>query len=184
MSLKAKLYIAVMIAASAILFSYALTTSQIKDPARLAAYAFAALVAAGLKVTLPGITGTMSVSYVFVLISIAELSLGEAVVIASLSTVLQSLWQGKKRPPAIHLFLNAASISLASAGSYAIYHDTPFFGSDHTIQLALASCSYFLLNTMSIAGIVALTDEKNAISIWKDCYFWSFPYYLIGQSLP
>jgi diguanylate cyclase (GGDEF)-like protein/putative nucleotidyltransferase with HDIG domain len=183
MSLRAKSYVSVMIASSAVLLCYALTTSQMKDPARLAAYALAALFAAGLKVTLPGITGTMSVSYVFILIGIAELSLGEAVIIASLSTVLQSVWHARKRPKAIHLIFNAASISLASAGSYAVYHDASFFGSDHTIRLALASCTYFLLNTMSIAGIVALTEGKNVASIWKDCYFWSFPYYLIGASI-
>jgi diguanylate cyclase (GGDEF)-like protein/putative nucleotidyltransferase with HDIG domain len=183
MSIRARLYIAAIILGSVALSGYAATVSHIGDPVRLFAYLGAALFAAGLKVSLPGITGTMSVSYVFILIGIAELSLGEAVLIAALSTVLQSIWHAKKRPQLIHLVFNAASISLASAGSYLVYHDAHFFGSDKTVQLALASCTYFLLNTMSIAGIVSLTENKNVISIWRDCYFWSFPYYLIGASI-
>src|ERR1019366_1571 len=109
MSPRAKIYIAVMIAAAVVVLGFALSTSHVKDPARLAAYAFAALFAAGLTVTLPGITGALSVSYVFILIGIADLSLGEAVLIASLSTVLQSIWQAKKRPKPIQLLFNAAS---------------------------------------------------------------------------
>ena len=142
MSIRARLYIAAIISGSVVLLGYAATVSRIGDPWRLFAYLVAALVAAGLKVSLPGITGTMSVSYVFILIGIAELSLGEAVLIAALSTVLQSIWHAKRRPQMIHLVFNAASISLASAGSYLIYHDAHFFGSDvKTVQLALASCT-------------------------------------------
>jgi diguanylate cyclase (GGDEF)-like protein/putative nucleotidyltransferase with HDIG domain len=183
MSLRAKLYIFLIIAASVVLLGFAVTSSHVKDFPRLIAYALAALLAGGLKVTLPGITGTMSVSYVFILIGITDLSLGEAVLIASLSSMLQSLWHTKKRPKLIHLLFNAASISLAAAGSYAVYHSTNLFGSDQTLRLAFASCAYFLLNTMSIAGVVAFTEGKNVGSIWKDCYFWSFPYYLIGASV-
>ncbi len=184
MSIRARLYIAAIILGFVVLLGYATSVSHIGQPVRLFAYLGAALFAAGLKVSLPGITGTMSVSYVFVLIGIAELSLGEAVLIAALSTVLQSIWHAKKRPQIIHLVFNAASISLAAAGSYVVYHDAHFFGSDDkTVQLALASCTYFLLNTISIAGIVSLTEGKNVISIWRDCYFWSFPYYLVGASI-
>ena len=79
---------------------------------------------------------------------------------------------------------NVATISLASAGSYIVYHDAHLFGTyEKTVQLAFASCTYFLLNTMSIAGIVSLTEGKNVIAIWRECYFWSFPYYLIGASI-
>ncbi|MBS1875886.1 MAG: diguanylate cyclase [Acidobacteria bacterium] len=183
LSIRARAYIGAIIAGATALIAYSATISRIADPSRLGAYMLAALFAAGLKVSLPGITGTMSVSYVFILIGIAELSLGEAVAIAALSTVLQSVWHAKKRPKAIHLIFNAASISLASAGSYFVYHDVHMFGSDKTFRLALASCTYFLLNTMSIAGVVSLTEGKNVIAIWRDCYFWSFPYYLIGASI-
>lgn len=183
MSIRARVYIGAIIVGALALTGYALTVSRIGDPPRLIAYMLAALFAAGLKVSLPGITGTMSVSYVFILIGIAELSVGESIAIAAFSTVLQSIWHAKKRPKPIHLIFNAASITVAAAGSYFIYHNWHLFGGDKTVQLALASCTYFLLNTMSIAGIVSLTEGKNVISIWRDCYFWSFPYYLIGASI-
>lgn len=183
MSRGTKNYIAAIIAVASAILIYAFSQASMKDPGRLLAYGIAALFASGLKVRLPGITGTMSVSYVFILIAIAELSLAEAIGIAVASSVLQSIWHAKKRPKAIHLAFNIASMSLASAGGYAIFHGSGLFGSDKTILLALASSAYFLLNTVSIAGVVALTEDKNVISLWRDCYFWSFPYYLIGASI-
>ncbi len=182
MGLLGKIYFAGIVAGALVVLVYAGATAHVNDPTRLFVYTCAALFAAGLKVRLPGITGTMSVSYVFILIGIAELSLGEAVLIAVLSTVVQSVWHAKKRPKPIHLLFNASSISLAAAGSFFVYKALDS-GDGPILQLALASCTYFFLNTMSIAGIVAVTEHKNIGSIWKDCYFWSFPYYFIGASV-
>lgn len=186
MSVPAKLYIAATIMLSTLVLAFASHGQWFQHPLRSLVYAAATLFAAGLKVTLPGINGTMSVSYVFILLSIAELGMGEAVLIASLSTLLQCVWNAKKRPQAIHLIFNAASISIAAAGAYSVYHVPPLpwaVANDNIIRLAAASCTYFLLNTISIAGVVSLTEQKNIIKIWHDCYFWSFPYYLLGASI-
>ncbi len=187
MSSRAKIYIVAILLAAASVTAYALMTSRVSDPVRLIAYTVAALIAAGMKVSLPGITGTMSVSYVFILIAIAELSLGEVVLIAALSSIVQSVWYAKKRPQPVHLAFNAASISLSSAAAYAAYHYSAHLTSDHTLQLGLqlasASGTYFLLNTFSIAGVVALTENGKITSIWRNGYFWSFPYYMIGASI-
>jgi putative nucleotidyltransferase with HDIG domain len=56
------------------------------------------------------------------------------------------------------------------------------------LSIALAATGYFLSNTVSVAGVVALTQspnllQKNLVKIWSECYFWSFPYYLIGGSI-
>jgi len=34
-----------------------------------------------------------------------------------------------------------------------------------------------------IAVIVALTEGKQLVATWKKCYFWSFPYYLMGAGI-
>ena len=40
-----------------------------------------------------------------------------------------------------------------------------------------------MLNTTGIAGVVALTEQKSVIDTWRKCYFWSFPFYLVGASV-
>jgi hypothetical protein len=51
------------------------------------------LVASGLKVELPSVSGSMSVSYVFVLLSMMDFSYPETEAVACLSMVVQSVWQ-------------------------------------------------------------------------------------------
>src|SRR5712692_3489946 len=29
-------------------------------------------------------------------------------------------------------------------------------------------------------GIIAMTERRNPLVVWKECYLWSFPYYLLG----
>src|SRR5262249_57943423 len=36
---------------------------------------------------------------------------------------------------------------------------------------------------LSVACVVALTEGKSLRKIWKECYFWSFPYYLVGGGI-
>jgi putative nucleotidyltransferase with HDIG domain len=47
----------------------------------------------------------------------------------------------------------------------------------------LAACVYFVANTCPLAIIVCLTEKKPLLKTWRECYFWSFPYYLVGAAL-
>src|SRR5713226_6686043 len=71
------------------------------DPAnrlQLVCYLTLALLASGLKVGLPALRGTMSVAFLFTLIAVEELDLPQTLVIACASTLVQCLWQAKRRP--------------------------------------------------------------------------------------
>ena len=48
------------------------------------------------------------------------------------------------------------------------------------VLLALAACLYFTCNTLLISGVLSLVESKPLIGVWKQCYLWSFPYYLAG----
>ncbi len=52
----------------------------------------------------------------------------------------------------------------------------------HPLLLGLAAITYFAANTGSIAAVIALTEHKSIKKIWVECYFWSFPYYLVGAA--
>ena len=40
-----------------------------------------------------------------------------------------------------------------------------------------------MANTGSIATVISLTEGKRLTKIIVDCYFWSFPYYLVGAGI-
>jgi diguanylate cyclase (GGDEF)-like protein/putative nucleotidyltransferase with HDIG domain len=141
--------------------------------------------ASGFKVHLPGITGTMSANFLFVLISVTTMSLPESLIIACTGTVLQCVWRSKSRPDLVKVLFNVASIAMAiTAASY--WYRLPWFASQGIKQpfiLLLAACVYFVANTMPVAAIVCLTEKKALLKTWRECYFWSFPYYLVGAAL-
>src|SRR5437588_12427521 len=63
--------------------------SNIHDPFRFAIYLGAGLIAACVKVTLPGVNGTMSLLFLFVLIGVVELSLPENLLIGAAAAMVQ-----------------------------------------------------------------------------------------------
>ena len=50
-------------------------------------------------------------------------------------------------------------------------------------MLFLAACVYFVANTLPVAAIISLTERRSLRKIWSECYFWSFPYYLVGAGV-
>jgi len=72
-----------------------------------------ALVAARLKLKLPGLNGNMSVNLPFILIAIVELSLFEALVIALVSTVAQCFPSNGGKPKALQTLFNASTMAVA-----------------------------------------------------------------------
>ena len=80
-----------------------------------------ALPASALKVFLPGVTGTMSVSYVFVLLGMLDFSYPETVLLSCLAMVVQSVWRTKYHPKLLQLAFNLASTAIAVSFGFATY---------------------------------------------------------------
>jgi putative nucleotidyltransferase with HDIG domain len=163
-------------------FSLATFSWTSNDPVRFLTYLVLTAIASGFKVSLPGITGTMSVSYVLILSCVIQLSFGEVVDIAVASALVHCFWRAKERPRLVHLLFNTSAMAVSTAAAYAAYHVWPSHSS-MVFSIASATCAYFLVNTMTVAGVVAATENKLLISTWKSSYFWSFPYYLLGASI-
>src|ERR1700690_1348440 len=72
---------------------------QTSDFQRFLCYLAIALMASILKVAVPGVTGTISVNFLFVLVGIVELSIPETLVIGCSATLMQCVWRPKTRPP-------------------------------------------------------------------------------------
>jgi hypothetical protein len=67
-----------------------------------------ALLASTLKVKLPGLTGTISPGFVFLLVAVARLSWSETVAIGVASALVQSLWRAKRRPANLQIGFNVS----------------------------------------------------------------------------
>ena len=46
----------------------------------------------------------------------------------------------------------------------------------------VAALVFFFANTLPISVVIALTEGKSSRKVWSECYFWSFPYYLVGAA--
>ena len=77
-------------------------------------YLACALLSSKLKVTLPGMTGTLSVNFVFILVSITELDLTATVIIACASGVAQAIMTAKVRPSPVQLAFTFSNMAGSS----------------------------------------------------------------------
>ena len=76
----AQVFIAAMAVAALGCFCVALTHWQSTDPLKFLCYLAVALLASSLKIKLPGINGTMSVNFLFILLGVLEMSFAETLV--------------------------------------------------------------------------------------------------------
>src|ERR1700680_3074701 len=184
MSIRTKLFVGITVSLGMVVLCSALRHWESADLTRFACYLAVALLASSLKVQLPGIDGTMSVNFLFILLGVTELSLPETLVIGCAATLVQSVWQARKRLDPIKVLLNVfAMMADASAICYASYHWLDArVGSNKPILLMVAALVFFLANTLPISVVIALTENKSSRRVWSECYFWSFPYYLVGAA--
>ena len=94
----AKYYISLTAAAAVLVIAAALFNWNCADGARFAAYLSMAALSSALKIRLPGIHGTISVNFLFVLIGIIDLSFSEKVMLAAAGGFVQTIWQSKTKP--------------------------------------------------------------------------------------
>jgi diguanylate cyclase (GGDEF)-like protein/putative nucleotidyltransferase with HDIG domain len=185
MSTRTKLFVGITVSMGMLVLGSALLHWQSADLARFFCYLAVAVLASGLKVQLPGIDGTMSVNFLFILLGVMELSLPETLVIGCAATLVQSVWQVRTRPDPVKVLFNVfGMMANASSFCYASYHWlSSRGGSNKPILLMVAALVFFLANTLPISIIISLTEGKSSRKVWSDCYFWSFPYYLVGAAV-
>lgn len=167
-----------------VVLAYSFLHWQSQDFMRFACYLAVAILASGLKVQLPGIDGTMSVNFLFILLGVLELSLPETLAIGCTATLVQSVWQARKRLDPVKVLFNVAGMMAnASYLTYFAYHRlAAHYGSNKPILLMIAALVFFFANTLPISLVIAMTEGKSSRKVWSECYFWSFPYYLVGAA--
>lgn len=155
------------------------------DPLKFACYLGISILASTLKVRLPGMESTMSVGFLFVLLGVQELSLGETLVMGCIGALVQCLWKTKRRPEALKVIFNVFSDTANSIWlTYFAYHATEkVLTASMPLLLLMAAMTYFLGNTVSLSIVIALAERRSARKIWLETYFWGLPYNLAGAAV-
>jgi hypothetical protein len=146
-------------------------------------YQFLALLVLGAvtsrtKVKLPGIDGTMSVNLPFLLIAAAQLSWFEAVIVAMVSATVQSIPKRGGEFQPVKMLFNASTIMLATGTAALALHNDKLMAHSGAMALAAACGTFFLVNTLPVATIIALTEGSGIVRIWSSIVHLSFPYYV------
>jgi diguanylate cyclase (GGDEF)-like protein/putative nucleotidyltransferase with HDIG domain len=181
MRFRAKLYIGAIVGGGGWAICRAMTGWQSEDPLRFLCYLAVSAMVSGLKINLPGIKGTMSVNFLFILIGVSQMSLSETLTLGCISTLVQCVWKAKNPVKPIRLLFSVCSMAIAVTCCYAFCSILPT--KNMPSMLLAASLVFFFMNTAPVAVVVALTENRRMAQTWRDCYFWSFPFYVVGASI-
>jgi hypothetical protein len=182
----AKTYIALIVTLGfALLAGCLVFRADFPDLPRYYSYLLLAIVASTMKIRLPGITGTISVNFLFILIGIADFTLAETLTMGCLGILMQCLWRTRRRPRVVQVAFNVAAMAVTIAAAYQVSHFAMALARAESLSamLALAACVFFVSNTLLISGVLSLLEGRPLNKIWQQCYLWSFPYYLVGSAI-
>jgi diguanylate cyclase (GGDEF)-like protein/putative nucleotidyltransferase with HDIG domain len=183
MSPAPRAFIAVVVLCGTSVLTFTVFHGSSHNPLKFVCYLAVALVASRLKVNLPGINGTMSVNFLFLLLGVLELSFSETMALGCAAVVVQCF--DRVRPAPLQMVFNVCSAALAIAAAFVSYR----YSLTHTrvtnpsTLLFMAACVYFVANTVPGAAVISLTERRSLRKIWANYYFWSFPYYLVGAGV-
>ena len=176
MSRTAKVYITTVAALGGLVLAVELCTWQSQDFIRYLCYLVVAIFSSRLKVKLPGITGTMSVFFIFILFGVVQFSGPETVVLGCLAALAQCYWHSGTRPKFHQALFNVGAVAIAVATTVLAYHSQFIYGRhvDSALMMVAAATVFFVMNTFPVAAVVVLTEGGSFRRVWHEFYFWSF----------
>jgi hypothetical protein len=185
MPLKARIYVGLVSGLGLMTLGHGVNPWESGNLVRFALCLAVTVIGSGFKVSLPGIQGTMSFYFLFVLISVAQLTLSETMAIVGAAVIWQCYWHAKNRPSVMQIVFNLGSNFVAADLAYLTFHAALW---DHLavgapLRMAAAAVIFFIANTAPVAAVIALTEGKKIKDLWNGSYLWSFPFYLVCRPL-
>jgi putative nucleotidyltransferase with HDIG domain len=175
------IYLAGYIALGVASLLWSIANWNCSDPLRLISFALATLLGSVLKLQLPGLRGMVSVSVLFILVAIVNLSLPEALLVGAISMALQCTWRTASRPKILQTAFNISVLVIAVVLAARVF-DYSHRHFPEVASLGLLALAYFCANTFPIATIIGLTEGKRIFTVWSH-YRWTLAYYAVGASM-
>ena len=148
-------------------------------------YLLLGLAGAGMQVPYPGGAGSLSVSTVITMLALLELGPSGALVVSMTGAAAQTFWRTKMSAKTVHLLFNITSRALAVLAA-ACFFQLSLPGNvvqSELLRLTLAGLAYFVVNMGLLAMIIALTELKSFVTVWRSFSYWAFFYYLLAVAL-
>jgi hypothetical protein len=169
MSPKAKVYFECIVGVGALLLVDALSEFDSRNLAQFLTYLTVAILCATCKLRVPGIHATFSPVLVFVLVGIANSSLGEVMAIGCTATLAQCLWRTRSKRSAREGVFSVAAVAIAILVAYnpahsLLSHELGWA----TWMLVLSIATFLLVNSGLVCGVVALVAERSFLAVWRD----------------
>ena len=170
--------------------AYAAVQARVDQPALFLSIVALSSIASTLKIRLPLMrsASTMSVSYVVDFTSLLLLGAHQTVFVAVASVLTQGTLNVRRENPVYRTLFNIGAIALTVETSGAVY--TLLGGApgsvtwpDSAWPLLAAATAYFIGNTTTVAGAVAVTSGQAFGRVWNDNFFWCAPSYFIGAGV-
>lgn len=174
-------YLCAIIAAGAPILVWVIFHWRPDDALRFASFLVAAVIASILKIRLPGVTETASVSVLVIAVAIAHLSLPEAVFISAIASLVQCTWHPRAKPRLIQVAFSVCTLAISACVSsltYSSVRPRTF----EILSVGIIAFVYFATNSLLISGIVSLTEGKPLLRVWNGNR-WALAYYCVGSSL-
>ncbi len=182
MPLRAKLLITAVLCGAAAAFAAAAHSTE-RSWWTFGVCLAAALLTSGLKVPRLSGSGSMSLNYTFVFLSIVQLSPMQAFLIAALSTALQCRLHKRTFIAVVQILFNISNSVCSTAAAYGCYHVLMTHGMALAPSLTLAASAYFLCNTLPVAFAIGWSSQEDPVKIWRAEFTWFLPFYLVGAAL-
>jgi len=186
MHIATRVYCATVIGAGALSVLAGICCFRTSDPFRLVAWVVAAILLAGVKLRIPGMPVTVAGSLVIMIAAILRLGFGEVMLIGSAIGLAQSFVNARKRPKLIQVAFSIAVLDV-TAGLCLLFvgavRAVPLNWFGFGLVILGLGVTFFLVNTILIAGIISLTENKTVTNVWTTLYSWSLPHYIAGGLL-
>ena len=186
---KVRLFVGITGFLGIVVLALAIGEWESADLVKYTGFLLMAVCCSGMRISVPGMPGTLSLNFIFVLFGLVDLSASETVVLGAIVTVVQCLWNHERKARRAQVIFNTSVMTVAISLTEQVYRSSWLIGHqvDPSLRLAIATFALFLLNTLPVALVIALAEQRTFRSVWRECYFWSLPYYLggaaVGQAL-
>lgn len=181
-----KTFIGLMAIAAAGTIGDAVLQGQGWHPWLASALLLAAVGTSRMKVSIPGITGSMSVNLPFLLMSVIALSATESILIACACAIMQTLPKDGGKLVPVRVLFNVSMMTFASGISGLLFHQhvlSRLGWMSAPLLMAATTATFFLGQTLPVSVIVALTDGGAVRRIWTNIAQMSFPYYVVSAGV-
>jgi hypothetical protein len=105
--------------------------------------------------------------------------------IACAGVVVQCLWRAKPLPASVQVLFSASTVAISVLLAYECSRlvRTQLHAESVPIVLAATTCLYFIANSLLVSGVLAMVKCQPLPAMWRQCYLFAFPYYLLGGAV-